>query len=107
MPGNLRITPCGVYARKIRVEFAPGRKRLTTAGTLLKIRPYQNFNFTVAHFSIDNSSVLQPLANQIRMQAGYGELNRPGFNTLFGFSYDIKQQQLQSQLIPVNYNGTC
>jgi LPS-assembly protein len=104
---DLRVTPGGVYDAQVRLEYDTVRKRLTTAGTLLKIRPYQNFNFTVAHFSIDNSSVLQPLANQIRMQAGYGDLNRRGFNTLFGFSYDIKQQQLQSQLMQVSYNGTC
>jgi LPS-assembly protein len=104
---DLRVTPGGVYDAQVRLEYDTMRKRLTTAGTLLKIRPYQNFNFTVAHFSIDNSSVLQPLANQIRMQAGYGDLNRRGFNTLFGFSYDIKQQQLQSQLMQVSYNGTC
>jgi hypothetical protein len=83
------------------------RRRLTTAGTLLKIRPYQNFNFTVAHFSIDNSALLQPLANQIRTLVGYGDLNRRGWNASFGVSYDIKQQTLQSQLMQVSYNGSC
>jgi LPS-assembly protein len=41
------------------------------------------------------------------MLAGYGDLNRRGFNASFGFSYDITQQQLQSQLMQVSYNGTC
>ncbi len=104
---DLRVTPGGVYDAQVRLEYDTMRKRLTTAGTLLKIRPYQNFNFTVAHFSIDNSIVLQPVANQIRMLAGYGDLHRRGFNASFGFSYDIKQQQLQSQLMQVSYNGTC
>ena len=104
---DLRVTPGGVYDAQVRLEFDTTRQRLTTAGTLLKIRPYQNFNFTVAHFSIDNTSVLQPLANQIRLLAGYGELNRRGFNAAFGFSYDIKQQLLQNQLMQVSYNGSC
>jgi len=104
---DLRVTPGGVYDAQIRLEYDTVRKRLTTAGTLLKIRPYQNFNFTVAHFSIDNSTVLQPLANQMRLLAGYGDLNRRGFNAAFGLSYDFKQQLLQNQLMQVSYNGSC
>jgi len=104
---DLRVTPGGVYDAQVRLEYDTVRKRFTTAGTLLKIRPYENFNFTVAHFSIDNSSILQPLANQIRLLAGYGDLNRRGFNAAFGLSYDIKQQLLQNQLMQVSYNGSC
>jgi LPS-assembly protein len=104
---DLRITPGGVYDAEVRLDFDTVRHKLTTAGTLLKLRPYQNFNFTVAHFSIDNAAVLQPLANQIRAQVGYGDLNRRGWNASFGFSYDVKQSLLQNQLIQVSYNGSC
>jgi LPS-assembly protein len=104
---DLRVTPGGLYDAQLRLEYDTLRHKLTTAGTLLKIRPYQNFNFTVAHFSIDNASVLQPLANQIRSQVGYGDLNRRGWNAAFGFSYDVKQQLLQNQLVQVSYNGSC
>jgi LPS-assembly protein len=104
---DLRVTPGGTYDAQIRLEYDTFRHKLTTAGTLLKIHPYQNFNFTVAHFSIDNASVLQPLANQIRTQVGYGDLNRRGWNASFGFSYDLKQQTLQNQLMQVSYNGSC
>jgi LPS-assembly protein len=104
---NLRITPGGRYDGEIRLEYDPVRRDLTTAGTLLKMQVSPNFDFTVAHFSIDNSRILQPLANQIRAQVGYGALNRRGWNTAFGFSYDIKQQFLQSQLVQVSYNGSC
>src|SRR6266576_2958137 len=104
---DLRVTPGGDYDAQIRLEYDTRRQRLTTAGTLLKIRPYQNFNFTVAHFSIDNNNVLQPLANQIRTLIGYGDLNRRGWNASFGMSYDIKQQHLQNQLMQVSYNGSC
>jgi LPS-assembly protein len=104
---DFRVTPGGAYDAQVRLEYDTVRKRLTTAGTLLKIRPSQNFNFTVAHFSIDNAAVLQPLANQIRLLAGYGDLNRRGFNAAFGLSYDIKQRHLQNQLMQVSYNGSC
>jgi LPS-assembly protein len=104
---DLRVTPGGFYDAQVRLDYDTVRRRLTTAGTLLKIRPYQNFNFTVAHFSIDNSTLLQPLANQIRTLVGYGDLNRRGWNASFGISYDIKQQTLQSQLMQVSYNGSC
>ena len=77
------------------------------AGTLIKIRPVQNFNFTVAHFSIDNSAFLQPVANQIRALVGYGDINRRRWNATFGFSYDVDQNVLQNQLVQVSYNGSC
>jgi LPS-assembly protein len=104
---NLRITPGGAYDAEVRLDYDTQRHKITTAGTLLKIRPYQNFNFTVAHFSIDNSLLLQPLANQIRSQVEYGNLNRRGWNASLGFSYDIKEQLLQSQLVQISYNGSC
>jgi LPS-assembly protein len=104
---DFRVTPGGDYDAEVRLDFDTVRHKITTAGTLLKIRPYQNFNFTIAHFSIDNSAALQPQANQIRAQVGYGDINRRGWNTAFGFSYDVKQQLLQNQLVQVSYNGSC
>lgn len=104
---DLRITPGGDYDAEVRLDYDTVRHKITTAGTLLKIRPYQNFNFTIAHFSIDNSADLQPLANQIRAQVGYGDINRRGWNAILGFSYDVRQQVLQNQLIQVSYNGSC
>jgi LPS-assembly protein len=104
---DLRVTPGGPYDAEVRLDYDTVRHKITTAGTLLKLRPYDNFNFTVAHFSIDNAAVLQPLANQIRAQVGYGDLNRRGWNASLGFSYDAKQQLLQSQLVQVSYNGSC
>jgi len=102
-----RITPGGDYDAEVRLDYDTVRHRISTAGTLLKILPYQNMNFTVAHFSIDNTAVLQPLANQIRAQVGYGDLNRRGWNATFGFSYDVEQNVLPNQLMQVSYNGSC
>ncbi|HVA94718.1 MAG TPA: LPS assembly protein LptD [Candidatus Dormibacteraeota bacterium] len=104
---DLRFTPGGDYDAEIRLDYDTVRHKITTAGTLLQLHPFQNFNFSVAHFSIDNTAILQPLANQIRAQVGYGKLNRRGWNATFGFSYDVEQQTLQNQLMQISYNGSC
>ena len=111
---DLIITPGGKYDAEIRLDYDTVRHRITTAGTLLKIRPTENFNFTVAQFSIDNTtvlapsvSVLQPPANQIRAQVGYGASNRRGWNAEGGFSFDVKQDTLQNEFVEVSYNGSC
>jgi LPS-assembly protein len=104
---ELRIMPAGTYDAEVRLDYDTVRRKFTTASTLLKLRPPGNFSFTLAHFSVDNTSVLQPLANQISAQVGYGELNRRGWNSALGFSYDVKQQILQRQFVQVGYNGSC
>ena len=111
---DLIISPGGRYDAEIRFDYDTVRGRITTSEALLKIRPTENFNFTVAQFSVDNTSifaptnpVLQPSANQIRLQAGYGESNRRGWNAQAGFGYDVKQDVWQNQFVEVSYNGSC
>jgi LPS-assembly protein len=111
---DLVISPAGKYDAEVRLDYDTVRHRITTAGTLLKIHPTENLNFTVAQFSIDNTAVLppfnavlQPPANQIRAQAGYGASNRRGWNAEGGFSYDVKQDTLQNEFVEVSYNGSC
>ncbi len=111
---DLILSPDGKYDAEIRFDYDTVRHRITTAETLLKIRPTDNFNFTVAQFSIDNTAilppfnaVLQPPANQIRAQVGYGESNRRGWNTEAGVGYDVKQNVLQNQFVEISYNGSC
>jgi len=111
---DLVISPGGKYDAEIRLDYDTERHRITTAEMLLKIHPTENFNFTVAQFSIDNTAgpppfnaVLQPPANQIRAQVGYGAPNRRGWNAQGGFSYDVKQEVLQNEFVEVSYNGSC
>ncbi len=104
---DFRITPGGMYDAELRLDYDPVRGQLTTAGTLVKVRPYREFHVTLAHFALRSDPVLQPRSNQIRALFGYGELNRRGWNAAFGFSYDIRQEFLQNQLIQVSYNGSC
>jgi LPS-assembly protein len=104
---NLQITPGGMYDAEVQLDYDTVRERISTAATLLKIKPTQNFNFALAHFFIHNATDLQPFANQIQARVAYGELNRRGLNVAVGGGYDFEQHVSQSQLIQVSYNGKC
>jgi LPS-assembly protein len=112
---DLRIEPGRHYDTQLRVDFDPKRGQMTAIGTLLKVRPYRQSFITLAHFStinipqtsLVNPGVVEPWSNQIRALVGYGELNRPGWNTAVGFSYDISQQLFQNQVVQLSYNGSC
>ncbi len=111
---DLILSPGGRYDAEIRLDYDTVRGRITTSEALLKIRPTENFNFTVAQFSVDNTATyapsmadLQPPANQIRAQVGYGAANRRGWNTQAGIGYDVKQGVWQNQFVEVSYNGSC
>ena len=95
---DLVISPGGKYDAEVRLDYDTVRKRITTAETLLKFHPTENLNFSLAQFSIDNTSgtppfnaVLQPPANQIRFQGGYGTSNKRGWTASAGVGYDVKQ----------------
>ena len=104
---ELTLSPGGKYDAEIITDYDTVRRRFTTNGTLVKLHPAGNFTFSLAHFLIDNESVLQPVSNQIRTQAEYGDLNRRGWNASAGFSYDINQAALQNQFVELSYNGGC
>jgi LPS-assembly protein len=111
---DMVLSPSAKYDAEIRLDYDTLRHRITTSEALLKIRPTENFNFTVAQFSIDNTAILppytpdlQPAVNQVRAQAGYGSSNRRGWNAQAGIGYDIKENILQNQFIELSYNGSC
>ncbi len=104
---DLRVTPGGRYDAELRIDYDPLRGKLTTIGTLLKVRPYREFFVTLAHFALESNPVLQPRSNQVRALIGYGELNRRGWNAAAGVSYDARLKFIQSQLVQVSYNGAC
>ncbi len=104
---DLKITPGGIYDAEVRLEYDPVRRRITTAETLLKMQPYKNFNLSAAEYSVDASSVLQPISDQVRVMAGYGALNKRGWGAEVGLSFDLNQNSAQNELVQVNYNGSC
>jgi LPS-assembly protein len=104
---DVKITPGGKYDAEQIIEYDPQLNKIVAEGTLVKVKPYSEFFATVAHFHIQDNSVLQPLSNQVRALVGYGSFNRKGFNFTGGVSYDIQNSALQNQIAQVTYNGNC
>lgn len=112
---DLRVEPGGHFDTEFRVDFDPKRGQMTAIGTLLKVKPYKETFLTLAHFSTINIPPVsptippfpEPYSNQVRALFGYGDLTRRGWNTEFGFSYDISQQVFENQVAQVSYNGSC
>jgi LPS-assembly protein len=104
---DFKITPGGRFDTEQLLEYDSQLRKITVIGTLIKLKPYKEFFATVAHFRFQADPILQPLANQVRLLAGYGSETRRGFNVTTGISYDITNSALQNQLVQVSYNGKC
>ncbi|HVB32828.1 MAG TPA: LPS assembly protein LptD [Patescibacteria group bacterium] len=104
---DLRIEPGGRWDVQLREDFDPLRGKLTAAGTLVTVRPWRASFLTLSDFNIESSPVLEPVSNQIRALAGYGNLTRPGWNASFGIGYDAQQHLFQNQIAQISYNGSC
>jgi LPS-assembly protein len=104
---DFKITPGGRWDTEQILEYDPQMEKITTIGTLVKVKPYREFFATVAHFRLQGDPVLQPLADQIRTLFGYGSLTRKGFNAAGGVGFDITRNVPQNQLAQISYNGGC
>jgi len=104
---DFKITPAGRFDTEHLLEYDTQLRKVIAIGTLVKIKPYREFFATVAHFRLQDNTILQPLANQVRLLMGYGSETRRGFNIITGLSYDITNSSLQSQLVQLSYNGKC
>jgi LPS-assembly protein len=104
---DIKLTPGGPYDAEQILEYDTQLHKLTTIGTLLKLKPYRQSFFTVAHFRLQGDPIVQPVTQQIRFMMGYGNLNSKGFNASTGISYDIYSDTLQNQFVQLGYNGGC
>jgi len=104
---DLRITPGGRFEVQLLEVYDPLKNQLLAMGTLLKLKPYRESFLTLAHFLTHGDDVLQERSNQVRLQAGYGDVNRPGFNLTTGLSYDFLNHFIQNQSVVASYNGSC
>jgi len=123
---DLSVTPGGIYDAQFRADYDSSRGQFTAWGVLLKLKPYKQSFLSLANFStinIPSSSelalelprpgplpmplLLPPRSNQVRALVGYGDINRPGWNTAIGFSYDETQDIFQNQVFQISYNGSC
>jgi LPS-assembly protein len=104
---DVRLTPGGRFDAEQILEYDPQLQKLTTIGTLLKVKPFSEFSFTAADFRLQGDPIVQPQANQFRAILGYGGLNRKGLNAAAGISYDIDSGTLQNEFAWISYNGGC
>jgi len=104
---DVTLTPGGRYDAQSIIEYDPQLKKVTTIGTLLKVKPYSEFYATIADFRLQGNPTVQPPSHQIRGIIGYGDLVRKGFNLSAGVSYDILTDTLLNQFVQVSYNGGC
>jgi LPS-assembly protein len=104
---DVKLTPGGKYDAESIIEYDPQLQKVTTIGTLLKVKPYSEFFATIADFRLQGDPVVQPPSHQIRGIIGYGDLVRKGFNLSAGISYDILTNTLLNQFVEASYNGGC
>jgi LPS-assembly protein len=104
---DVKLTPGGPYDAESIIEYDPQLNKVTTIGTLVKVRPYSQFFLTAADFRLQGDPIVQLPSHQIRGIVGYGDLTRPGFSLSAGVSYDILQNTLLNQFVQVSYNRGC
>jgi len=104
---DLKLTPGGRYDAESIIEYDPQLDKVTTIGTLLKVKPYSEFFGTVADFHLQGDPIVQRPSHQIRGIIGYGDIARRGLNLSGGVNYDILQSKLLNQFVQVSYNGSC
>ena len=107
LTSELRLTPGGAYEFELLQDYDTQKNQLLATGTLVKVKPYHHSFLTLSHFLTHGDTLLQPRSNQVRLQAGYGEVNRPGFNLTTGLSYDFVNHFIQNQSVVASYNGSC
>jgi LPS-assembly protein len=104
---DVKLTPGGLYDAEQILEYDPQLQKMTTIGTLFKLKPYDKFSFTIAHFRLQGDPIIQPLSQQIRAIVGYGDITQKGLNVSGGLSYDILNGESESEFAQVGYNGGC
>lgn len=104
---DVKLTPGGPYDAESIIEYDPQLHKVTTIGTLLKVKPYSQFFATVADYRLQGDPLVQPTSHQIRGIIGYGDIARKGFNFSGGLSYDFLTDALLNQFVQVSYNGGC
>lgn len=102
---DLRITPGGRYDIGLIGNFDPVNGHITALGVTASISPYRSFLFNFSNFNL--RSALQPKFNQLGVRAGWGQMNRKGFNFVTTMNYDARQKSVLQKAFQVSYNGSC
>jgi len=95
------------YDIQLETDYDPVPNRLAAFGLIGTMHPFQQSFFSLAQFRLNTDPVLQPLQDQIRVTAGWGQMNRKGWNTATSLAYDTIQHALQYEVVQASYNGGC
>ncbi|MFQ5663936.1 MAG: LPS-assembly protein LptD [Terriglobia bacterium] len=104
---TLKITPGGRYDSDFRLDYDTKERRLLNTRLSVRARLSKRVRLGVTHLTTRNEEFLQPRSNQVRLLAAYGALNRPGFNSAFAISWDIRQDFLPNTVAQISYNWGC
>ena len=112
---NIRMNYSPRYDLQLETDYDPvadrlagfGPDRLSAFGLIATMRPFQQSFISLAQFKLNTDPILQPRQNQIRLTAGWGQMNRKGWNTATSFAYDTIARALQYEVVQASYNGSC
>ena len=107
LTSDLAVEPGGRYGAELITDYDTQKNTLLAIGTLVKWKPYRESFLTLANFITHGDEILQPRSNQVRLLAGYGEVNRPGVNVITSLSYDFLSHTIQSQSVTTSLNSSC
>ncbi len=104
---DIKINYSQHYDLQLETDFDPIPNRLSAFGLIGTAHPFRQSFISLAEFRLNTDPILQPHQDQIRFTAGWGQLNRKGWNTATAFAYDTIQRSLQYEVVQASYNGGC
>ena len=104
---NIKMNYSARYDLQLETDYDFATKRLAVIGLIGTVHPFRQSFLSLTQFRLNTDPILQPEQNQIRMTAGWGQMNRKGWNTATSFAYDTIQRSLQYEVVQASYNGSC
>lgn len=106
------------YDIQLETDSDTVTSKLAVLGLIATLHPYQQSFFTLSQFKLNTNPILlglqavpgqplQSLQDQIRLTAGWGQMNRKGWNTAVLIAYDAIQRLFQYEAVQASYNGSC
>jgi LPS-assembly protein len=104
---NIKMNYSARYDIQLENDYDSLSKRLAVIGLIGTVHPFRQSFLSLAEFRLNTDPILQPEQNQIRLTAGWGQMNRKGWNTATSLAYDTIQHSLQYEVVQASYNGSC
>lgn len=105
------------YDIQLETDYDSDTNKLAALGLITTLHPYQQSFFSLSQFKLNTDSILlgcsqgevtcQGLQDQIRLTAGWGQMNRKGWNTAVLIAYDTIEHEFQYEAVQASYNGSC